>query len=460
MRNPLLAPEVRELLQEGRTNDLLSVLQEMHPTDAAAILSALEDHEVAAALSLLPLQMERDVFGYLEPDVQEHYVLGAGRDRVRQVLLSMLSDDRAEFLERFDERVRSQLISMLPSAACEDLRRRSTFREDQVGSFLSTDYAVLNPSLTARTAIAELRRQAPGKETIYYSYVVDKLGKAVGFCSLRDLILARDDQPISEIMKTDIVTVTADADQEVAAKIIRDYDLLALPVVDADGRLVGIVTHDDAVDIVEEEAAEDLAKMAGVTGDNAGEDFLAEPVWKQVRRRAPVICLLALFWLFTATIIKGFEKELAGNSLLIALLPMVMAIGGMVGSQASTLIVRAISTTSMKATLWVVLWKELRVSFALAAILAGIAFINAWLLQRFTEADRPLDATLHIAFVIAIAMSADVLFAAALGAAIPYFVKVMRIDPALISTPAVTALTDLTGASIYLVVVTLLLNNH
>lgn len=459
MRNPLLAPEVRELLQEGRTQDLVSVLQEMHPTDAAAILSALDDSEVAMTLGLLPLEMERDVFGYLEPDVQERYVLGAGRDRVKQVLMTMLSDDRAEFLERLDERVRSQVIPMLPSAAREDLLRRGAFREDQVGAFLSTDYAVLNPALTARAAIAELRRQAPSKETIYYSYVVDKQGKVVGFVSLRDLILARDEQPIGEIMKTDIVTVTADADQEEAAKIIRDYDLIALPVVDAGGRLVGIVTHDDAVDIVEEEAAEDFAKMAGVTGESESDDLLGEPVWKQVRRRAPVICLLALFWLFTATIIKGFERQLEGNSLLIALMPMVMAIGGMVGSQASTLIVRAVSTGTLKASLWTMLWKELRVSFALAALLAFIAFGNAWLLQRFTEAEAPLDVTLHIAGVIGMAMSADVLFAAVLGAAIPHFVKVMRIDPALISTPAVTALTDLTGAAIYLVVVSLFLTH-
>jgi magnesium transporter len=199
--------------------------------------------------------------------------------------------------------------------------------------------------------------------------------------------------------------------------------------------------------------------MAGVTGESESDDLLGEPVWKQVRRRAPVICLLALFWLFTATIIKGFERQLEGNSLLIALMPMVMAIGGMVGSQASTLIVRAVSTGTLKASLWTMLWKELRVSFALAALLAFIAFGNAWLLQRFTEAEAPLDVTLHIAGVIGIAMSADVLFAAVLGAAIPHFVKVMRIDPALISTPAVTALTDLTGAAIYLVVVSLFLTH-
>jgi magnesium transporter len=454
MRNPLLAPEVRELLQEGLQADLVSVLSEMHPSDAASILNALEPDEVVAIMSLLPMELERDVFGYLDPDVQETFVCGAGRDRVKNVLLSIFSDDRAAFLDGLQERVREKLIPLLSNAAREDLLRRSTFREDQVGSFLSTDYAVLNPALTTRAAIAELRRQAPSKETIYYSYVLDQKGTLIGFVSLRDLILARDDQPVGEIMKTDIVATTPDADQEAAARLIRDYDLIALPVVDDHKRLIGIVTHDDAVDIVEEEASEDFAKLAGVTGESEGEHFYDEPVFRQVRRRAPVICLLALFWLVTAALIKGFEEQLAGNALLIALMPMVMAIGGMVGGQASTLIVRAVATGALSGSIWPVLWKEVRVSVLLAAVLSFIAFGNAWLLQRFGDAEAPLDAALHIAWVVALAMTADVLFAAVLGAGIPYAVKLLRIDPAVVSTPAVTALTDLGGAAISLALVT------
>lgn len=457
MRNPLLVPEVRELLQEGRQHDLVSVLSEMHPSDAASTLNALEPDEVATLMALLPVELERDVFGYLDPDVQEAFVEGGGRDSVKNVLLSMFSDDRAAFLDRLEERVRQKVWPLLTNAAREDLLRRSSFREDQVGSFLSTDYAVLSPQLSARAAIAELRRQAPSKETIYYSYVVDRLGRLVGFVSLRDLILARDEVPIGEIMRTEIVSTQPEADQEEAARMIRDYDLIALPVVDPEQRLIGIVTHDDAVDIVEEEAEEDFAKMAGMTGESEGETYLDEPVLSQVRRRAPVICLLAMFWLVTGSVIRGFEDHLQGDTLLLVLMPMVMAIGGMVGGQASTLIVRAVASDGLGGSLWRVLWKELRVSLLLAGILAGIAFANAWLLQRFTGDAQPVHVTQEVALVIAFAMSATVLFAALLGATTPYFVKVLRIDPALISTPAVTALTDLTGAAIYLCVVTLML---
>lgn len=461
MRIHLLTPEVRELLQEGKQEDLLSVLQEMHPTDAASILSTLTVEEIAQALAILPSDQERDVFGYLDPEVQEQYVAGAGRDRVKHVLQAMLSDDRAEFLDRLEPRVRDQVIAMLPNAAREDLMRRSSFRDDQVGSFLSTDYAVLNPLLTARSAIAELRRQAPSKETIYYSYVVDRFGKLLGFVSLRDLIMANETTPVGEIMKTDLVSVTAEADQEEAARIIRDYDLLALPVVDSSGRLVGIVTHDDAVDIVEEEAQEDFEKMAGVTGhgvEPGDYDYLAEPVWRQVRRRAPVICLLAVFWVVTAGVIQGFEEHLSGKVLLIALLPMVMAIGGMVGTQASALVIRALTVGGVgSAPMRAVVWKELRVAGLMAAVLGAIAFANALVVSRLEAEPDPLALVVGSAVAISAAMLAHVLTAALLGALIPIAVEKLRGDPAMISTPAVTAVADLTGAAIYLVLITVLL---
>lgn len=457
MRNPLLAPEVREILQEGRASDLTEVVKDLHPNDAASILCALEPDEVEQALSMLPVEVVREVFSYLEPEIQERYVLGAGRERVKEVLLSLPSDDRAEFLDHVDERVRDRIVPLLSRAAREDLLRRERFEEDQVGAFLTTDYAVLPPQLTARAAIEELRRQAPSKETIYYSYVVDRSGKLLGLVSLRDLILARNDEKLSDIMKTDIVSVKATTDQEQAAELIQDYDLIALPVVDDAGRLVGIVTHDDAVDIVAEEAEEDIEKMAGVTGESAGEDYLEEPVLRQARRRAPVICLLALFWLVTSMVIRNFEQQLRASPLLLPLMPMVMAIGGMVGSQASTLTVRAISSDEVRPTLLGVLWKELRVSLAMAVVLGGIAFANALILDVAAGDGAALRTTIRIGFVVAVAMAADVLFAAALGSSIPSLVKLLRIDPALISTPAVTALTDLTGASIYLLTVTWML---
>ena len=461
MRFHLVTPEIRELLSEGRYEDLVEVLRDMHPGDAASILGALEVEEIASILGHLPADFERDVFGYLDPEVQEHYVDGAGRERVQQVLQSMLSDDRAEFLDRLDERIKKRLIPMLSAAAREDLLRRDTFEEDQVGSILITEYAVLSPSATARSAINALRRQAPSKETIYYSYVLDRAGKLVGFVSLRDLILASPDQTVEELMKTDLVSITADTDQEEAARLIRDYDLLALPVVDSAGSLVGIVTHDDAVDIVEEEAQEDFEKMAGVTGhgvETGDYDYMDEPVLRQVRRRAPVICLLALFWVSTSAVIASFEKTLDKMVLLTSLLPMVMATGGMVGTQASALVIRALTVGDVaKTTIGRVLWKELRVAGMMAALLGVIAFVDTILVSRAGSHSDTFDVVVAAGIAIGIAMVGHVLTAALLGALTPLVVKKLRGDPAMISTPAVTAIADLTGAAIYLAMVTVML---
>jgi magnesium transporter len=255
--------------------------------------------------------------------------------------------------------------------------------------------------------------------------------------------------------------VFPDADQEEAARIIRDYDLIALPVVDLGGRLVGIVTHDDAVDIVEEEAQEDFEKMAGVTGHGAeiGDyDYLAEPVWRQVRRRAPVLCLLALFWIVTSGVIQGFEEHLQGKGLLLAMLPMVMATGGMVGTQASALVIRALTVGDLGKGAWrIVVWKEVRVAGLMAAILATIALFDALMVSRMEEQPQPMAVAALTGLVIGAAMLAHVLSAALLGALTPLLVKQLRGDPAMISTPAVTAIADLTGAMIYLLLVTTLL---
>jgi len=461
MRFQLLTPEIRELLTEGRHEDLVAVLLDMHPSDAASILAGLEIDEIAVVLTHLPEDFERDVFGYFEPELQEDYVTGAGRERVKEVLMALLSDDRAEFLERLDERVRKQLLPLLPQAAREDLLRRSTFADDQVGSILSTDYAVLNPQASARSAIRLLRRQAPSKETIYYSYVLDRFGKLVGFVSLRDLILADEEKTVEELMKTDLVSISAEADQEEAARIINDYDLLALPVVDAKGHLVGIVTHDDAADIVEEEAQEDFEKMAGVTGHGVevGDyDYMDEPVLRQVRRRAPVICLLAVFWVSTSTVILTFEKTLEQMVLLTALLPMVMATGGMVGAQASALVIRALTIGDVaKPTLRRVLWKEVRVAGMMALLLGAIAFVDTLLVSKIRGTGEALELVVAAGTAIGAAMVGHVLTAALLGALTPLVVKRLRGDPAMISTPAVTAIADLTGAAIYLIMVTLML---
>ncbi len=457
MRNRHLVPEIRELLDGGRQEDLVEVLEDLHPGDAASILSELGPDEIAQVMSMLPLELERDVFTYFEPELQEAIVLGSGRGRVKGLLTSMASDDRAEFMDGLEPRVRGQLFPLLSKAAREDLLRREQFEDDQVGSMLSTEYCVLDGGLIPAKAMEEVRLQAPSKETVYYSYVTDGAGRLIGFVSLKDLITADPEETVAELMKTDVVSVRADEDQEKAAQLIRDYDLIALPVVDSAGQLVGIVTHDDALDIVEEEDTEDVEKMAGVTGETEAKGYMEESVASQILRRAPIILFLAVFFVITATVLKAFKGILVdGPDAVILLLPMVLATGGMVGTQASSLVIRALTVGNVQpGQMFVVIWKEVRISLALGVALAAIVFGEAW---WFADPDPFWQAHVwRTCWVLSLAMALHVLTAALFGATIPILATAMRGDPANVSTPAVTALADLSGAAIYLIVATSLL---
>jgi magnesium transporter len=455
-RKSLLAPELRELLDEGRADALQEVLSDLHPNDAAEQLAGLTTEEITRVFSILDLAVTHEVFSYLPPDVQEAIVLGSGRDIVKALLTALSSDDRAEFLDRLDERVRDQIFPLLSRVVREDLVHRERFAPDQVGAFMSTEYCVLDQKMRVPEAIESVRRQAPNRETIYYSYVVDGDGKLIGFLSLRDLLIARAHQKVGEIMKqTAVISVSVTADQSEAAHLIREYDLIALPVVDENGKLVGLVTHDDAADIGQEEHTEDVEKMVGITGETEAAGYMEETVLSQLRRRSPMIVFLACFWYVTATVIQNFETALSSRPGLLPLLPMVMATGGMIGAQASSLIIRAIALGMLAPReLPLVLWKELRVSGGTALALSAIAFAQAWLLGEGAVAELA-----PVAGTIAVAMAVVVLCAALFGATVPIVVKALGGDPALFSVPTVTALTDLSGAAIYLLVVTVLLGS-
>ncbi len=456
MRNPLVAPELRELLQEGRADDLRAVLEDLHPNDAASIVSGLKTPEIVAVLEQLPVRLEADLFIYFDEELQDEIVQGQGRKRVKALLKAMPSDERYEFLDRVDDRIRRELEPLLEQAARNDLVRRERYEDDQVGALLSTEFVRLRPEMTVTDALDEVRRQEPNRETIYYSYVVDEHGHLLGFVSLRHLITARQHQTVGEVMKTGPVSIRASADQEEAARLIREYDLLALPVVTADGTLVGIVTHDDAADIEAEEVSEDIEKMAGLAGESEAEGgYGQEPVWSQIRRRVPLISFLAIFYVFTATVIAEQEQGLPG-SMLLALLPMVMATGGMVGTQASSLVIRAITVGEVEPKKFLaVLWKEWRISAGLALILSVIVFGEGLLLGSFFD-DHYVGDThglLLAGAALATAMAAHVISSALLGASVPLLAKAVGRDPALVSTPAVTAIADFMGAVIFFGVV-------
>jgi magnesium transporter len=448
MRNRLLVPEILEALAEGRQADLVEVLGDLHPNDAASILSGLDETVIAKVMALLPIELARDVFAYFDPDVQESIVFGSGRVRLVDLLGALSSDDRAEFMERLDPRVREQMLPLLTKAVREDLIRRERYGDDEVGSIVSTEYSVLDKNLTTQQAIEEVRRQAPSKETIYYSYVVDKDGVLVGLVSLRNLLLAPPHRRIADVMVSDVVSVAATAPQAEAARLIREYDLLALPVTDASGRLIGIVTHDDAADILQEGAVDALEQMAGITAEDRPDTYLGASVRREFRRRVPVLTVLAGSFLFTGAVIGSFQSLFTASNgapfVVMVLLPMIMATGGNVGNQASTAVILGLRNDLSPRAFTRVLWKELRVALCLAAVLSLIAGIQAFALLK-TGDRHPL----LVCAAVTLAMALHVTTAAMLGASIPLVFTALGRDPAMVAHPALATLADLIGAVIY-----------
>jgi len=459
MRKPPLGPELRELLQEGKRAELLTLLGDFHPKDAAEVLTCLEPAEITEIMSVLPIDLERDVFEYLDPELQENIVVGSGRERVKMLLAAMSSDDRAEFLDGRDVRVRNQLISLLPKAVRDDLLLREKFEDDQVGSIMSTEFCVLGQHLTPAKALEEIRRQGPRKETIYYSYVLDPAGRLMGFVSLRDLIMAKGDETVGQIMKTDVVSVRVDSDQEEAAQKIHDYDLLAIPVVDRQNHLVGLITVDDAADIMEEEVTEDIEQMAGITVvEEEPQEYLNKPVFGHFKGRFTWLAALVPAFLVVAYIIHQYDTLLANLGIaIVAFLPLVLATGAAVGGQASAVVIRGLATQQLTSqSISGVLWKELRVGLILALCLGVVVFLLVSLYDIvFVDPDAPTPP--WASFVITAALSAHVVAAALLGALIPMVVVRLGGSPEVFSHPALNAVSDSVGVIIYLATVTAIL---
>ncbi|MHC5072897.1 MAG: magnesium transporter, partial [Planctomycetota bacterium] len=325
---------------------------------------------------------------------------------------------------------------------------------------MSTEFCVLGQHLTPDRALEEVRAQAPSKETIYYSYVLDPSGKLMGFVSLRDLIMAKVTETVGEIMKTDVVKVAVDTDQEEAARLIQEYDLLAIPVVDRENHLLGLITHDDAIDIMEAEVTEDIEQMAGITvGEEEPQEYLEKSVGSHFKGRVTWLAVLAACFLVVASIIAAFEETLRLYGIVIvAFLPLVLATGASVGGQTSAVVIRGLATGSLTpGSFGAVIWKELRVGLFLAIALGIVAFA---LVALYAEIMSDTAGTHEWAGVaITVALVAHVVAAALLGAFIPLLVARLGRSPEVFSHPALNAVSDCVAVIIYLVTVTAILSN-
>lgn len=455
MRYPPLGPELRELLAGGEEGHgkLRDVLENQHPKEAAEMLTCLGPNEITATMSLLPIEIEQGMFRYFEPELQEQIVLGSSRGRIQELLTALPSDERAEFLDELDDKVRQQLLPLLAREDRLDVLRRERFEDDQVGAIMSTEFCILGEELTMPRALDELRRQAPSKETIYYSYTVDREGKLKGFVSLRRLIIADPKSTVGEVMRNEVVSIPIDADQEEAAQMIREYDLLALPVVDSGHHMVGLVTHEDAIDIIEEENTEDIKRIAGITPTyDESEDYLATSAFSHFRGRVAWLTFVAISFLGIAVILDRYDfGSSKDGTILVAFLPLLLATGANVGGQASALILRALVVHSIDhRAMAKVLWKEFRIGLSLCATLGSAVFGLTWLYSMFVQEHA---FNLNICLGISAAVGTHVVASAMVGAFIPLVFSRIGMRPEVFSHPALNCVADTTGTIIYLVVI-------
>ncbi len=449
MKNPLVVPELRELINDKNTQLLKEFCESGHPVVVAELIAALTPDEAWQVLRHADHPLRSEIFSHMDIDLQAELVSLLRREDVARLMADMAPDDRADLFKRMPEERRESILPGLAYAEREDIRRLSAYEEGTAGSVMTSDYALLSPGLTVAQAIERLRWEAPNTETIYYAYVVDEFRKLIGFVSLKDLILSPPGLKINDIMHREVLSVQIDDDQEEVAGMIRKYDLIAVPVINGKDAMVGIITHDDAIDIITQEYTEDMEKIMAIGGSHENAAYMKTPSWQHFRNRAGWVVLLAVLGLVSGFIVQKFEGILLQFTIMAAFMPMLADTGGNTGSQSSTLVVRALALKEIAAKdILSVLFKELKVAVLLGLLLGIIAFGRVFLFGGGSLIPAGFSLGL-IGIAIAVALSLQVVTATLIGAVLPILASSLKFDPAVVASPALTTIVDITGLLIY-----------
>lgn len=430
---------------EAAKQDQPRPLESLPAADIASALGALGTEDALGALRRLELRKQARVFGYLRPKLQARLAAGLDRDERAALVGAMSHDERADLYRALKPKGQEAMIGVLAEAERADLRRLAAYGEDEVGAVMTSDYAFLWPQMTAPEALEALRRQAVDSETVYTALVASPDYHLLGVVSLRDLLLAGATDTVGGIMVRDPVVVRADQPRAEAARLIARYDLLALPVVDAEGRMVGIVTEDDAIDLVEAEANEDALKGSSV--GELDESLLEAPLHLLYRARIVWLVLLVFGSIFSGAGLAAFEDTIAAHMSLLFFLPLLIGSGGNAGAQSATLTVRAMATGDVG----VGDYGRLLVREVLIAVGLGLTMALAIAVVGL------LRASLEVVLVVSISMVAIVLIGSLLGLSLPFVLRRVGLDPATASGPLVASLCDVSGVLIYFGIATLVL---
>ncbi len=451
----ILSSTIEALIEGKKYLTLRDIFVTMQPMDIAAVLGELEETRLPLMFRLLPKELAAETFIEMDPDEQELLIKGFSDAELKEVVDELYVDDAVDLVEEMPANVVKRILKSADPEMRRTINELLNYPEDSAGSIMTTEYVSLRPDMTAEDAIKRIRRGAVDKETIYTCYVTDNNNRLVGYVTLKSLLLAEDDAVISDLMGTDTISVTTTDDQEEVANTLSKYDMSAVPVVDKETRLVGIVTVDDAIDVMEEEATEDIEKMAAITPTD--KPYLKLSPFELWKSRIPWLLLLMVSATFTGLIISSFEDALAAYVALTAFIPMLMDTGGNTGSQASVTVIRALSLGDLEfSDFFRVVWKELRVAALCAVSLAAVNFLKIQLVDVWILGNTSVTVVVNL--VICITLAFTVICAKLVGCSLPMIAKKLGFDPAVMASPFITTIVDALSLLIYFQVARLMLH--
>ena len=439
--------KVFELIANKNFKELKALLNDANESDVAECLDELSKEDLAIVFRLLKKDEAVDIFAYMDPDSQEKLIETLSDEEVAGIIQKMYIDDAADLVEELPANLVNKVLKNAGSSKRQAINEILKYPEDSAGSIMTVEYVDLKSGMSVKDSFDRIRKIGLNKETVYTLYVTDNNRKLIGVTTVKELLMHPYDAIINDIMEDNVIAVNTSEDKEDVAKMFDKYDFLAIPVIDSENRLVGIVTVDDAMDVMSEESEEDFEKMAAMVPSE--DDYLKEPVFKQYKNRIVWLLILMLSSIVTGKIISNYEEAFAAVPLLVSFIPMLMDTGGNCGSQASTMIIRALATDEIEPKdvlkAW---WKEVRIAVLCGATLALVNGIRIYIQYH----------DLSIALVIAITLFLTAILAKSLGCLLPMLAKSFKLDPAYMASPMLTTIVDACSLAIYFNVALMLLN--
>ncbi len=438
--------EIIDEIENKKFTSLKPILSEMEPVDVAELLNDTDDDKDILLFRLLPKDLASEVFANMDPDTQENIIKAFTDRELSQIINDLFADDTVDIIEEMPSNIVRKILRVANKETRENINKLLGFPKDSAGSIMTPECITLRPHMSVDDALKKIRKQAVDKETIYTCYVTDDQKKLVGIVSAKDIILHEPDDKIGDFMQENIISCHTHTDKEEVSNLLAKYDLLAIPIVDSENRINGIVTIDDAIDVIQEEATEDISKITGMAPTT--KPYLQTNVFSIFKNRIPWLVILLLSATFTGLIINCYESTLnALSPLLFACIPMLMGTGGNSGSQASVTIIQSLATDEVSfKDIFKVIWKEVRVAIITALILALVCFAKLQLIDNLLFG---YDYTIKISIVISISLFVTICAAKIVGACLPLLAKKCHLDPAVVANPFITTIVDVLSLLIF-----------